>query len=87
MAVIAQITVVLVGREQKTIPEVIVVAIVKAIAVVVWFATRRPITVGINRTAKGPLRPASYVGPPWGLVAPRPPPKLPPAKPPKFPPM
>jgi len=62
MAVIAQITVVLVGREQKTIPEVIVVAIVKAIAVVVCFATRRPITVGINRTAKGPLRPASHAG-------------------------
>src|SRR5215472_7109961 len=55
MAVIAQITVVLVGREQKTIPEV-------RIAVVVWFATRRPITVRINRTAKGPLRPASHAG-------------------------
>src|SRR5262249_56388923 len=66
MAVIAQITVVLVGRAQKTIPEVIVVAIVKAIAVVVCFATRRPITVGINRTAKRePCRRHCYRLAPW----------------------
>jgi len=42
------------------VPETIVVAIVKAITVMVRFATSRPITAGINGTAKGPSGPVSY---------------------------
>jgi hypothetical protein len=44
------------------VPETIVVAIVKAITVMIRFATSHPIKTGINGTAKGPAGPASHSG-------------------------
>jgi hypothetical protein len=62
VAVIACVPKVLVGREQEAVPETIVVAIVKAITVMIRFATSHPIKTGINGTAKGPAGPASHSG-------------------------
>ena len=62
VAVIACVPKVLVGREQEAVPETIVVAIVKAITVMIRLAPSHPIKTGINGTAKGPAGPASHSG-------------------------
>ena len=62
ISVIAGIAVIFVRCEQEAVAEMLVVATVKAITVMIRFATSHPIKIGINGTAKGPAWRPNYAG-------------------------